>query len=57
MQIVVLDKLDYCASLHNLETTQNKPNFKVSSLTSLNSKQQTISQVVPTFVVMLNRQV
>ncbi|KAA6427761.1 MAG: GDP-L-fucose synthase 2, partial [Trebouxia sp. A1-2] len=27
-KIVVLDKLDYCASLHNLETTKNKPNFK-----------------------------
>ena len=30
-QVVVLDKLDYCASMHNLEGTQNKPNFKVSS--------------------------
>ena len=32
VQIVVLDKLDYCASLHNLESTQDKPNFKVSKL-------------------------
>lgn len=29
LQIVVLDKLDYCASLRNLESTQDKPNFKV----------------------------
>ena len=28
-QIVVLDKLDYCASLHNLREAANKPNFKV----------------------------
>ncbi|KAL3156825.1 Rhm1p [Trebouxia sp. C0009 RCD-2024] len=27
-KIVVLDKLDYCASLRNLESTQDKPNFK-----------------------------
>lgn len=30
LQIVVLDKLDYCASLRNLQSTQDKPNFKVS---------------------------
>ena len=30
MQIVVLDKLDYCASLRNLQSTHDKPNFKVS---------------------------
>ena len=30
LQIVVLDKLDYCASLRNLRSTQDKPNFKVS---------------------------
>lgn len=28
-RIVVLDKLDYCASLHNLDALMNKPNFRV----------------------------
>jgi dTDP-D-glucose 4,6-dehydratase len=28
-QIVVLDKLDYCASMNNLSTVKDKPNFKV----------------------------
>ena len=27
-KIVVLDKLDYCASLNNLKTIKDKPNFK-----------------------------
>jgi len=32
VQIVVLDKLDYCASLRNLETVSDRPNFKVGRL-------------------------
>jgi dTDP-D-glucose 4,6-dehydratase len=28
-QVVVLDKLDYCASLHNLDSVKDCPNFKV----------------------------
>ena len=31
LQVVVLDKLDYCASLHNLDTVMDCPNFKVRS--------------------------
>mmetsp|Transcript_25198 Transcript_25198/g.82699 ORF Transcript_25198/g.82699 Transcript_25198/m.82699 type:complete len:678 (+) Transcript_25198:18-2051(+) len=27
-KVIVLDKLDYCASLHNLEAVRNAPNFK-----------------------------
>lgn len=27
-KIVVLDKLDYCASLNNLSSVKDKPNFK-----------------------------
>lgn len=27
-KVVVLDKLDYCASLNNLKSVQNKPNYK-----------------------------
>jgi hypothetical protein len=29
LQVVVLDKLDYCASLKNLDSVKGKPNFKV----------------------------
>ena len=29
LQIVVFDKLDYCASLNNLNQVRHKPNFKV----------------------------
>lgn len=29
LQVVVLDKLDYCASLHNLDAVKDLPNFKV----------------------------
>ncbi len=29
VQIVVLDKLDYCASMNNLASVKDKPNFKV----------------------------
>ena len=29
LQVVVLDKLDYCASIRNLESIQRLPNFKV----------------------------
>ena len=28
-QIVVLDKLDYCASVHNLDAVKDCPNFQV----------------------------
>ena len=28
-QVVVLDKLDYCASLHNLDSVKDCSNFKV----------------------------
>jgi hypothetical protein len=28
-QVVVLDKLDYCASTHNFNTIAHLPNFKV----------------------------
>lgn len=31
-QIVVLDKLDYCATLHNLQSIRKHRNFKVSGL-------------------------
>lgn len=27
VQIVVLDKLDYCASMNNLASVKDKPNF------------------------------
>jgi UDP-glucose 4,6-dehydratase len=30
MQVVVLDKLDYCASTNNLSSLADKPNFRVS---------------------------
>jgi len=30
-QVIVLDKLDYCASLKNLDAVKGKPNFKVRS--------------------------
>lgn len=30
LQVVVLDKLDYCATLNNLEFTKNNKNFKVN---------------------------
>lgn len=42
LQIVVLDKLDYCASLRNLESTQDKPNFKVRASVPLNSKRESM---------------
>lgn len=29
VRVVVLDKLDYCASLKNLDAIKNSPNFKV----------------------------
>jgi len=29
-QVIAFDKLDYCASLHNLDEIKDKPNFKVS---------------------------
>jgi dTDP-D-glucose 4,6-dehydratase len=29
LQIVVLDKLDYCASIRNLESVIDQPNVKV----------------------------
>jgi len=28
LQVVVLDKLDYCATLNNLAAVRNAPNFK-----------------------------
>lgn len=31
LQVVVLDKLDYCATLNNLTFAQEHPNFKVSN--------------------------
>ena len=30
VQVIAFDKLDYCASLHNLDEIKDKPNFKVS---------------------------
>ena len=30
MQVVVLDKLDYCATLNNLQEVSSSPQFKVS---------------------------
>jgi hypothetical protein len=33
-QIVVLDKLDYCASMNNLTSIKDKPNFKVRERSS-----------------------
>lgn len=33
-QVVVLDKLDYCASMNNLFTVKENPNFKVCSISS-----------------------
>ena len=29
LQVVVVDKLDYCATLNNLTFTKDNPNFKV----------------------------
>ena len=34
LQIVVFDKLDYCATLNNLTSIKNNLNFKVSTLSS-----------------------
>lgn len=28
VQVIVLDKLDYCATLSNLESVRSKPNFR-----------------------------
>ena len=28
-QVVCLDKMDYCSSLHNLDQVKDKPNFKM----------------------------
>ena len=33
-QVVVLDKLDYCATLNNLSSIKNNLNFKVSAAAS-----------------------
>ena len=35
VQVVVLDKLDYCASLKNLDSLKGRPNFKVRSLQAI----------------------
>ena len=35
VQITVLDKLDYCATLNNLSDIRDKPNFKVLQLTCM----------------------
>ena len=34
LQVVVLDKLDYCASVHNLDAVKQCHNFEVRSLLS-----------------------
>lgn len=35
LQVVVIDKMDYCASLNNLSSVRDKPNFKVRILSVL----------------------
>lgn len=37
MQVIVLDKLDYCATTRNLSSVWDRPNFKVRDLTPSSS--------------------